>query len=102
MASYNIELTRHQDELIAALVESGRYVCPDEVIRDGLRLLEQREREDLARIESLRRAAQDGIDAIESGDARSFANFDELLTHLDRLTEDAIASAGHEPPKSRP
>jgi antitoxin ParD1/3/4 len=33
-----------------------------------LRLLEQRQREDEARIEWLRGAAQEGIDAIERGD----------------------------------
>jgi antitoxin ParD1/3/4 len=38
------------------------------VVREGLRLLEQREREDKARIEWLRAAAKEGFDDIDRGD----------------------------------
>lgn len=39
----NISLTREQDALIERLVDSGRYASASEVVRDGLRLLEQAE-----------------------------------------------------------
>jgi antitoxin ParD1/3/4 len=43
------------------------------VVREGLRLLEQREREDQAKIEWLRTAAKEGFDDIERGDSPTTA-----------------------------
>ncbi len=68
MPTRNVHLTEHFDSLIATGIESGQFSNASEVVREGLRLLEQRQQEDKARIESLRSAAQQGIDAIERGD----------------------------------
>jgi antitoxin ParD1/3/4 len=67
MPTRNVNLTEHFDSLIATGIESGQFSNASEVVREGLRLLEQRQREDNARIEWLRNAAQEGIDAIELG-----------------------------------
>ena len=40
----NIALTKHFEELIARLVESGRYNNSSEVVRAGLRILEEEEK----------------------------------------------------------
>jgi antitoxin ParD1/3/4 len=45
MPTRNVVLTERQEELIEALVKSGRYQNASEVLRDGLRLVEQREAE---------------------------------------------------------
>ena len=42
----NVVLTERQDELIDTLVKTGRYQNASEVMREGLRLIEQREAED--------------------------------------------------------
>ena len=52
-------LTNHQASLVEQLVISGRYQNASEVLREGLRLIEQRETEDVSRMEALRSAVQD-------------------------------------------
>ncbi len=39
----NIALTPHFDRFVQSKIESGRYQSASEVVRDGLRLLEERE-----------------------------------------------------------
>ncbi len=39
----NISLNRHFDEFVGEAVKSGRYKSSSEVVREGLRLLEERE-----------------------------------------------------------
>ena len=39
----NVSLPAHQDKFVEALVASGRYRTASEVVRDGLRLLEETE-----------------------------------------------------------
>jgi antitoxin ParD1/3/4 len=38
----NVVLTERQEELLETLVKSGRYQNASEVLRDGLRLVEQK------------------------------------------------------------
>ena len=82
MPTKNVVLTEHHVKVIEGLVRSGRYQNASKVLREGLRLVEQREAEDAARLEPLRQAAQIGIDAFERGDYRSFESFTELERHL--------------------
>lgn len=51
-ASYS--LGAHFEELIQRQVRSGRYASASEVVREGLRLIEEREAEREARLEALR------------------------------------------------
>jgi antitoxin ParD1/3/4 len=67
MPTRNVVLTDHQQQVIESLVGSGRYQNASEVLRDGLRLVEQREAEDAARLEALREAAQAGWRDLEAG-----------------------------------
>lgn len=67
MATRNVVLTEHQEELIAALVNAGKYQNASEVLREGLRLVERQEREEEARLQAFRDAAQKGWDDIEAG-----------------------------------
>ena len=43
MADHHVVLTEHQEQLINRLVSSGRYQNVSEVLRAGLRLVEQEE-----------------------------------------------------------
>ena len=56
MPTRNINLTDHLDDFIEGGVASGRYKNASEVVRDGLRLLEQRQAEDALKLERLREA----------------------------------------------
>ncbi len=46
MPTRNINLTDHLDQFVEDRVTSGRYGNASEIVREGLRLLEQREQED--------------------------------------------------------
>jgi putative addiction module CopG family antidote len=62
MPTRNVVLTDYQSALIERLVRSGRYQNASEVLREGLRLVEQREAEEAARVEALRAVPGTEID----------------------------------------
>jgi len=67
MPTRNVVLTDHQHQVIETLVGSGRYQNASEVLRDGLRLVEQREAENAAKLNALREAAAVGWRDLEAG-----------------------------------
>ncbi|SEI20396.1 type II toxin-antitoxin system ParD family antitoxin [Pseudomonas asplenii] len=67
MATRNVVLTDHLDQVLNDLVNSGRYQNASEVMREGLRLLEQREAEEQAKLEALRCATSAGLMDLEQG-----------------------------------
>jgi len=89
----NVVLTERQADLIESLVESGRYQNASEVLRDGLRLVEQREAEDATKLKALRSAARLGVGALERGEFKEFEDMDELQTYLNDLSEKVISKA---------
>ncbi|MEZ2347499.1 type II toxin-antitoxin system ParD family antitoxin [Terriglobus sp. RCC_193] len=93
MPQRNVNLTEHFDQFIDAAIESGRFSNASEIVREGLRLLEQREREDQARIEWLRSAAKEGFDAIERGDSISLGSDAEIASFLKGARKKALARA---------
>jgi antitoxin ParD1/3/4 len=56
----------HFESFVSNLTESGRYASASEVMRDGLRLLEQREQERSAKLDALRRDIAEGMASGES------------------------------------
>lgn len=62
MAS-SYSLGAHFEGFIKGLVDSGRYASASEVMRDSLRLMEERERQRAAKLEALRAALQEGLDS---------------------------------------
>ena len=60
-SSYSIG--KHFEELIDDLVESGRYATASEVMREGLRLVEEREERRQAKLEALRAEIRKGFDS---------------------------------------
>ncbi|MDF1488069.1 type II toxin-antitoxin system ParD family antitoxin [Tessaracoccus caeni] len=67
MPTRNVVLSDHQHHLVESLVSSGRYQNASEVLRDGLRLIEQREREEAAKLHALRLAADIGWADVANG-----------------------------------
>lgn len=61
----NVSLTPYYEMLIEQRIESGRYGNASEIVREALRLLEERDRENEARLRDLRLAIQEGIDSGE-------------------------------------
>ena len=59
----NISLTPHLEGLVKGKVESGFYTSASEVMREALRLLEERDQLRELRLEELRREIRKGIDS---------------------------------------
>jgi len=91
MPTRNVNLTEHFERFIEAGITSGRFSDASEVVREGLRLLEQREQEDKAKLEWLRGAAKEGFDDIERGDYVTLRSGKEIDDFIDRLGEEASA-----------
>ena len=92
MPTRNVVLTDHQASLVEQLVASGRYQNASEVLREGLRLVEQREAEDAYRLEALRSAVQVGIEDTAAGKFKVFERKESLRSHLKSITDKAIAA----------
>ena len=59
----NISLTAQLEELVKKKVDSGLYGSASEVIREALRLLEERDRRHAIRLEELRTEIKRGLDS---------------------------------------
>jgi antitoxin ParD1/3/4 len=67
MPTRNVVLSEHQQHLVETLVQSGRYQNASEVLREGLRLIEERERHEGAKLKALRQAARQGWTDVSAG-----------------------------------
>ncbi len=74
--SYSIG--KHFEGMIESLIESGRYSTASEIMREGLRLVEEREERRKAKLEALRAEIQKGFD---SGPAEEI-DPDELIRDI--------------------
>jgi antitoxin ParD1/3/4 len=63
----NVSVGKEFEEFVKNRVASGDYASVSEVVRDGLRLLKERELVLEARLQSLRGAIQKGIDQADDG-----------------------------------
>lgn len=78
--------------MIDRLVKTGRYQNASEVLRDGLRLVEQREAKETAKLAALREAANIGFHDIEQGRFEDIAE-DDLEEFISGLGQQASARA---------
>jgi len=90
MPTRNVVLTEQQHEFVEALVRSGRYQNASEVLREGLRLIEDREREEAVKLEALRAAADQGWADLAAGRYTDLAD-DELEDFVGQLGSRAAA-----------
>ena len=95
MPTRNVNLTDHFDTFIEGSVNSGRFGNASEVVREGLRLLEQREAEDRARVAWLRTSVQDAFAAINRGEGTEYASMDELASLIEQGDEEAFTDNPH-------
>lgn len=90
MPTRNVVLTDTLAQFVEQLVASGRYQNASEVLRDGLRLIQQREQEQSARLQALREAVAIGVADIEAGRYTSLESAASLRSHMASLTRQAI------------
>lgn len=86
MPTRNVVLTDHHEKVVAELVRSGRFQNASEVLREGLRLVEQREARDAARLKALKQAARFGFADLDEGYFRDVADagFETIISELVR------------------
>ena len=82
MATRNIVLTNHQEQLVGALVKTGRYQNVSEILREGLRLVEEQELQYQNKLLKLREALAEGLDDIENGRTVSLGVGEEITDYL--------------------
>jgi antitoxin ParD1/3/4 len=63
----NVSLTPELEQFVNQKVESGKYQTASEVIRDGLRLLLEREEIHQKKLDNLRRDISIGIEQADQG-----------------------------------
>ena len=63
-----VRLTPEMEKFVASRVASGRYPSASEVVREGLRLLEQHERAREAALDDLRREIAIGLEQARRGE----------------------------------
>ncbi len=90
MPTRNVNLTPHFDQFIDAATTSGRFSNASEVVREGLRLLEQREAEDMARVAWLRSASEEAFASLDRGEGMEFESMDDLTKFIDQTLQDVI------------
>jgi antitoxin ParD1/3/4 len=89
MATRNIVLTDHQSQVVDHLVASGRYQNASEVLRAGLRMVEEAETSYATKMNVLSAAIDAGQEDLEAGRTKVFTG-DEFATYLTERAEQAI------------
>lgn len=92
MPTRNINLTEHFDRFVDQQVNSGRFKNASEVLRAGLRLLEQQTEAERQKLALLRKLAAEGFEALDQGRG--------LKVDSEVGLRKAIADAGHRAAKT--
>ena len=93
MPTRNINLTEQMDTFVDTKIRGGEYANASEVIRAGLRALQEDEAEDLAKLEALRAAVQAGAEGPFLDGPAVFAETREYIRNLASSREDVPAGA---------
>src|SRR5829696_3766784 len=68
MPTRNISLTTEHDAFVEKVVQTGEYQNASEAVRDALRALQQRRREDALKLKALRLQIKAGVESLERGE----------------------------------
>ena len=86
----NVHLTPELEQLVQKKIESGRYNSASEVVREALRLLEQRDEVFTLRKDELRKQIEEGW---QSARRAEFVDGDEFFSAVDAELETLERSA---------
>ena len=80
----NVSLTPELEQLVQQKVQTGRYTSASEVVREALRLMEERDRLEGRRRDEIRAQIAEGIASLRAGKgADGDAVFDRLEAEID-------------------
>ncbi len=77
----NVSLTPELEKLVEKKVKSGRYQSASEVVREGLRLLDDQDRLRELRLDTVRQQIKVGLDQLDRGEG---IPGDEVLKRLQK------------------
>lgn len=87
--SMNVSLTPELEKLVKRKVESGLYNSASEVMREALRLMDERDRIQEMKMAELRKEVQLGIDSLDKGEGKDgkqvFANLREKIEAINQV-----------------
>lgn len=78
----NVSLTPELERLVNQKVSSGLYNSASEVIRAGLRLLEEQDAFKRAQLDNLRRDVKLGVDQVREGKGRKYESGAKLAEEI--------------------
>jgi antitoxin ParD1/3/4 len=87
----NVNLGPVFDRFVGELLKTGLYQSQSEVVREGLRLLKEREELKALRTEEMRRAIRRGTEQAERGE---FVDGEEAMARIRRRGQDGQAKPG--------
>lgn len=82
MANTSLTLGEHWEKFIKNEIASGRYGSASEVVRDGLRALEERK----SKLDALRSHLAQGATQAEKGESVEDYSIETLIAELDQET----------------
>jgi len=95
MPTRNVNLTDYHDEFVNELVTSGEFSSASEVMRAGLRLLEQQAREDGEKLALLRSMASDAFQALDRGEGIAIQGEQQLAEFIGQTGRLAAEEVKH-------
>jgi antitoxin ParD1/3/4 len=87
----NVSLTPELEQLVQDKVSSGFYNSASEVVREALRLLQERDELRKVRLEELRREIARGVEAADRGE---LVPAEEVFESLRRRNAEAVQRKG--------
>lgn len=82
MPTRNVNLTAHFDRFVEEQVASGKFKNASEVMRAGLRLLEQHTLEDQQKLDTLRAMADQAFEQLDRGEGTTFDRDEQLADFI--------------------
>ena len=84
----NVSLTPELEQYVHSKIKSGRYLSASEVVREALRLLEERDQLRTIRLETLRKEIMVGIEQSDRGEVfDGEAVIQELLGEIEQARQ---------------
>ena len=83
----NVSLTPELEMMISEKVKSGRYHSASEVVREALRLLEERDEMKEIRRQKLRHEIQKGVDDMNSGNFTSVSDTEDVAKLIEKIID---------------
>jgi antitoxin ParD1/3/4 len=93
MPTRNVDLTDHHSHFVESLIASGRFKNASEVVRAGLRLLEQEAKENEEKLSALRSLASEANASLARGKRTTLEGEQQLADFIGRLGQRAAKRA---------